>query len=243
MSIRPSSPALVARAAQRGPPTDTLATRVSPPVEGAAVGVRIPEGFGLRRTTHLQAGSEAGTVVGAHLDHWRPGEWDMRRSRRLLATLIILSVLSVLLAVPAEAARPDPFISRLTATTRWITDSEGGRSYYVLWLDVYARNIRPQQYLVCAKALYADGTTIADQGGFPRVRAGTETVAWLQLLEVPDGAATLTVTAQLMRLGARGCCTPTGALRTVEASLPARPPAPPATSDPQVVFDISYPAP
>jgi hypothetical protein len=46
-----------------------------------------------------------------------------------------------------------------------------------------------------------------------------------------------------MRLGAKGCCTPVGVERLVEATLPVRPPAPPAPSEPQLVFDITFPAP
>jgi hypothetical protein len=167
----------------------------------------------------------------------------MRRSRWIVTVLTVLSLLSVVPAAPAEAARPDPWVSRLTATARWVTDTDGSRSYYVLWMDAYARNLRPRQYIVCVKVTYPDGTRVALEGYFGDVNPRTEAVARLQAGEVPEGVTALTVTAQVMRIGMKGCCTAVGALRTVEATLPVRPAPPPAISEPQLVFDVPFATP
>lgn len=65
----------------------------------------------------------------------------------------------------------------------------------------------------------------------------------LQAGEIPAGVTALAVTAQVMRIGVKGCCTAVGTLRTVEATLPVRPAPPPALSEPQLVFDVTFATP
>lgn len=167
----------------------------------------------------------------------------MRRTRAFISSLAMLSLLMVTLAAPVEAARPEPWVTRLVATTGWVTDTEGGQSWYVLWIDAYARDAHWRQHVVCVKVTYSDGSRLVNEGSFPRVARGAEASTWLQFGAIPEGVTAITVTAQMMRIGARGCCMPVGTLRTVEATLPVRPTPPPALSDPQIVFDVSFPAP
>jgi hypothetical protein len=168
----------------------------------------------------------------------------MRSLRLVAASLAVTALLSVT-GAPALAARPpDPSVTRLVATARWVTDSDQDKHYYVLWLDLYAQGIRPAQHTQCITVTYPDGTKVAESGyAFPRSRRGAEVMLWLQLGEIPEGVTSLRVTAQVMRIGARDCCTPVGTQRVVEAQLPVRPAPPPAPSEPQVIFDVTFTSP
>jgi hypothetical protein len=167
------------------------------------------------------------------------------RSLRLVAASLAVAALLAATAAPALAARPpDPSVTRLVATARWVTDSFSGDHHYVLWMDLYAQGVRPAQHTECVTVTYPDGTKVAESGyAFPRSHRGAEVMLWLQLGEIPEGVTSLHVTAQVMRIGARGCCTPVGTQRVVEAQLPVRPAPPPAPSQPQVIFDVTFTSP
>jgi hypothetical protein len=166
----------------------------------------------------------------------------MRRPVVALLTAVLLAVVS--LPGGAAAAKPaDPYVSRVTGTARWLTDSDGGSSYYVLWVTLYARNVTTGN-TECVTVTYPDGTRNASSGTtFPRVARGAEASVDLQLLEIPLTASRVTVTAQVMRLSAKGCCIPVGTKRVFTQDLPEPPPPPPAVSAPVPVFDVRYSAP
>jgi hypothetical protein len=168
----------------------------------------------------------------------------MRRLRLMAAGLAVTALLTVTTA-PALAARPpDPSVTRLVATALWVTDSDQDKHYYVLWMDLYAQGTRSGQHTECVTVTYPDGTQVAESWyAFPRSQRGSEVMLWLQFGEIPEGVTSLRVTAQVMRIGARNCCTPVGTQRAVEAQLPVRPAPPPAPSVPQVVFDVTFTTP
>ncbi|MBP1704402.1 MAG: hypothetical protein H6Q36_141 [Chloroflexi bacterium] len=167
----------------------------------------------------------------------------MRRPVVVLLTAALLAAVS--LPSSAVAARPaEPYLTRLTGTARWVTDTGSSKSYYILEGTLYARNVNPRQDTHCVTVTYPDGTRYADSGGaFPRADRGAEVSVGLWLGEIPLTASSVTVTAQMMRIGSRGCCTPVGPQRVFSSPLPTPPAPPPATSQPIVVFDVMFAAP
>jgi hypothetical protein len=166
------------------------------------------------------------------------------RSLRLVVASLAVTALLAATAAPALAARPpDPSVTRLVATARWVTSTED-EHFYVLWVDLYAQGTRPAQHTQCVTVTFPDGTKMVESGyAFPRSRRGAEVMLWLQVGQIPEGVTALRVTAQVMRIGARDCCTPVGTQRVVEAQLPVRPAPPPAPSQPQVIFDVTFTSP
>jgi len=168
----------------------------------------------------------------------------MRRLRLLAAGLAVTALLSVTAAPTLAARPPDPSVTRLVATARWVTNTEQDAHHYVLWMDVYAQGTRWAQHTQCVTVTYPDGTRVAESGyAFPRSQRGAEVMLSLQFGGIPEEVTSLRVTAQVMRIGARNCCTPVGTQRVVEAQLPVRPAPPPAPSAPQVVFDVTFTTP
>jgi hypothetical protein len=163
--------------------------------------------------------------------------------RHVVISFVVGFVLAIGLVAPADAARPvDPQVSRLVGTVHWVTDSYPPHtSWYMFDVTIYAKNVKPNDTM-CVKVTWPGQDRIAESGyAFPRVTRGGETSVLLPFGAIPDGAAFVDVTAQLMRLGSRDCCIPVGAERAVSAALPS--PRPAVGSSPVVVFDETYPTP
>lgn len=169
----------------------------------------------------------------------------MRRPRVLVASLAVAALVLAGSVAPALAARPPaPYVSRITASALWVTDTVPPyTSWYVLQARAYGRYMNPMRDLLCVVVTYSDGTRIPMEGYVPRVRRGTDAEAELQFGEIPTGVTSLVVSVRVMRIGPKDCCTQVGPERIVEAVLPVRPAPPPAPSEPQVLFDVSFPAP
>lgn len=170
----------------------------------------------------------------------------MHRSRLALSSFATVALLLATQADPAAATgRTQPWVSRVSATTHWVTDTVGDRmSWYVFDVTLYVRDLKSGPYTDCVTVTYSDGTRYPDSGiAFPRTKDGAEVATWLQFGPIPAGVTSVTVTAQVMRMGGRDCCRPVGNKRTISATLPTPPPLPPAPSEPQLVFDVTFPTP
>lgn len=168
--------------------------------------------------------------------------------RRLGATVAVAMLLALTVAGPAEAGRPapapDPYISHMAGTVRWVQNSWTSTWYYILdvTVTVVGLGMKPL-YMPCTHVAFDGGEQVGlDQmtlqpASRPRVTVSSSVT---MSAEIPAGSGFLTVTSQLMRLGNNGCCTNVGSLRAADATLPS---PPPAHDTAITILDVAFPAP
>ena len=160
----------------------------------------------------------------------------MPRSRPITSSLVIVVLLVLSLGTPVEAGKPrDPYVSRMTGSAGWITSND-----YVMVATVYVRNASRRNTLGY-RVTWSDGSGSAEGGlALPPAGPSGESMLTFSLGPIPEGASSVTFAAQVQRPGPGGCCAQASPAASVTAALPAPPPAP---TEWQVVFDVTFAAP